>query len=90
MVARAAAPGLDPFAQAPRIDIVYKVPPGNTPDSYALQVVGQVLSGGVHDRGTREGGAGALREGAHLALLVVALYDTASWGARTDGRTAGL
>ena len=40
----------DPFAQAPRIDIVYKVPPGNTPDSYALQVVGQVLSGGLSSR----------------------------------------
>ncbi|HTN71235.1 MAG TPA: pitrilysin family protein, partial [Methylomirabilota bacterium] len=26
----------DAFAQVPRIDIVYKVPPGNAPDSYAL------------------------------------------------------
>jgi predicted Zn-dependent peptidase len=40
----------DPFAQTPRIDIVYKIPPGNTPDSYALQVLGQILSGGLSSR----------------------------------------
>jgi zinc protease len=40
----------DPFAQTPRLDIVYKVPAGNTPDSYALQVLGQVLSGGLSSR----------------------------------------
>jgi len=40
----------DPFAQTPRLDIVYKVPPGNTPDSYALQVLGEVLSGGLSSR----------------------------------------
>jgi zinc protease len=40
----------DAFAQAPRLDIVYKVPSGNTPDWYALSVLGQVLSGGVSSR----------------------------------------
>ena len=40
----------DAFAQAPRIDIVYKIPPGNTEDWYALSVLGQVLSGGVSSR----------------------------------------
>ena len=40
----------DAFAQAPRLDIVYKIPPGNTPDWYALSVVGQVLSGGISSR----------------------------------------
>src|SRR5215467_11593670 len=40
----------DAFAQAPRIDIVYKVPPGNAPDSYALKVLGEVLSGGLSAR----------------------------------------
>jgi zinc protease len=40
----------DSFAQAPRVDVVYKVPPGNTPDWYALSVLGHVLSGGVSSR----------------------------------------
>ncbi len=40
----------DAFAQAPRLDIVYKIPAGNTPDWYALSVLGQVLSGGVSSR----------------------------------------
>ncbi len=40
----------DAFAQAPRLDIVYKGPPGNTPDWYALSVLGHVLSGGVSSR----------------------------------------
>jgi predicted Zn-dependent peptidase len=40
----------DAFAQAPRLDMVYKIPPGNTPDWYALSVAGQVLSGGVSSR----------------------------------------
>jgi zinc protease len=40
----------DPFAQTPRIDIVYKIPPGNTPGWYALAVLGQVLSSGVSSR----------------------------------------
>ena len=40
----------DAFAQAPRIDIVYKIPPGNTADWYALAMLGQVLSRGVSSR----------------------------------------
>jgi len=40
----------DAFARSPRIDIVYKIPPGNTDDWYALSVLGQVLSGGVSSR----------------------------------------
>jgi zinc protease len=40
----------DAFAHAPRIDIVYKVPPGNAPDSYALRILGEVLSGGLSAR----------------------------------------
>jgi zinc protease len=40
----------DSFAQAPRLDVVFKIPPGNTPDWYALSVLGQVLSGGVSSR----------------------------------------
>ena len=33
-----------------RLDIVYKIPPGNTPDWYALDVLGHVLSNGVSSR----------------------------------------
>jgi zinc protease len=40
----------DAFAQAPRLDMVYKVPAGNTPDWYALAVLGEVLSSGVSSR----------------------------------------
>ena len=40
----------DAFAQTPRIDIVYKIPPGNTPDWYALQVMGQVMTAGMSSR----------------------------------------
>jgi len=40
----------DAFAHTPRLDIVYKIPAGNTPDWYALSVLGQVLSGGVSSR----------------------------------------
>ena len=40
----------DGFAQTPRLDIVYKIPPGNTPDWYALDVLGSVLSSGVSSR----------------------------------------
>ena len=40
----------DAFAQAPRLDIVYKIPAGNTADWYALSVLGQVLSGGISSR----------------------------------------
>ncbi len=40
----------DSFAQTARIDIVYKVAPGNTADFYALEVLGSVLSGGLSSR----------------------------------------
>jgi len=40
----------DGFAQTPRLDIVYKIPAGNTPDWYALEVLGQVLSNGASSR----------------------------------------
>ncbi len=40
----------DGFAQTPRLDLVYKIPPGNTPDWYALEVLGNVLSNGVSSR----------------------------------------
>lgn len=40
----------DPFAQTARIDIVYKIAPGNTADFYALEVLGSVLSGGLSSR----------------------------------------
>ncbi|MGH7794644.1 MAG: M16 family metallopeptidase [Candidatus Binatia bacterium] len=40
----------DAFARTPRLDIVYKIPPGNTADWYALDVLGHVLSSGVSSR----------------------------------------
>ena len=40
----------DGFAQTPRLDIVYKIPAGNTPDWYALEVLGNVLSNGASSR----------------------------------------
>ena len=40
----------DAFAQTPRIDIVYKIPPGNTADWYALQVLGRVMTAGTSSR----------------------------------------
>ena len=40
----------DTFARTPRLDMVYKIPPGNTADWYALDVLGHVLSGGVSSR----------------------------------------
>ena len=40
----------DGFAQTSRLDIVYKIPPGNTPDWYALDVLGHVLSNGASSR----------------------------------------
>ena len=36
----------DAFALTPRLDIVYKVSPGNTADFYALEVLGNLLSSG--------------------------------------------
>lgn len=40
----------DPFAQLPRIDIAYKIGPGNTPDYYALRVMSQILGAGQSSR----------------------------------------
>ena len=40
----------DSFAQTPRLDVVFKIPPANTPDWYALEMLGQVLSSGVSSR----------------------------------------
>ncbi len=36
----------DGFAQLARLDIVYKIPPANTPDWYALDMLGDILNGG--------------------------------------------
>ncbi len=40
----------DGFAQTPRLDVIYKIPPGNTQDWYALEVLGRVMSSGVSSR----------------------------------------
>jgi zinc protease len=40
----------DPLAQIPRIDMVWKIPAGNTPDWYALYVLGEILSTGQSSR----------------------------------------
>jgi zinc protease len=40
----------DAFAQAPRLDIVYKTAPANTPDWYALRVLGHILAGDLSAR----------------------------------------
>jgi predicted Zn-dependent peptidase len=40
----------DAFAQTPRIDIVFKIPPGNTDDWYALNVLGTALGSGQASR----------------------------------------
>jgi len=40
----------DNFAPTARIDLVYKIPPGDSTDWYALGVVGQVLSHGTSSR----------------------------------------
>lgn len=40
----------DGFAQTPRLDVVFKIPPANTPDWYALEVLGQIFSSGVSSR----------------------------------------
>src|SRR4029077_12209373 len=36
----------DPFAQTPRLDIAFKIPPGNTDDFYALDVLSDALGTG--------------------------------------------
>jgi predicted Zn-dependent peptidase len=49
----------DPLARLPQFHAAYVIPPGNTPDTYALRVLAEVLSGGrsarfyqhlVHDK----------------------------------------
>jgi len=40
----------DPFAQLPLVAIVYKLPRGNTPEWYALSVMGSILAGGQSSR----------------------------------------
>jgi zinc protease len=40
----------DPLAQVARLDVAYKIPPGNTPDWYALYVLGEILSTGQSSR----------------------------------------
>lgn len=40
----------DSFAQTPRIDVVYRIPAGNTPDWYAMYVLGNVLGSGQSSR----------------------------------------
>jgi len=40
----------DSFAQLPRIDVIYKIPAGNTKDFYALDVLADVLSAGQSSR----------------------------------------
>ena len=40
----------DPFARLPRLDIAYKAVPANTPDWYALDMLGDILFGGTSSR----------------------------------------
>jgi zinc protease len=40
----------DAFAQTPRMDIVYKTAAGNTPDWYALRVLGHIMAGDLSSR----------------------------------------
>jgi len=40
----------DPLAQVTRLDIAFKIPPGNTPDWYALYVLGEILATGQSSR----------------------------------------
>src|SRR5215472_327035 len=40
----------DPFARLPRLDIAYKAVPANTPDWYALDMLGDILFGGDSSR----------------------------------------
>ena len=40
----------DPFARLPRLDIVFRAPPGNTGDWYILAVMADILAGGTSSR----------------------------------------
>jgi zinc protease len=41
---------LDPLARLPRIQLAYLIPPGNTPDNYALQELADILGQGQSSR----------------------------------------
>jgi predicted Zn-dependent peptidase len=41
---------LDPLARLPRIEMAYLIPPGNTPDNYALEEVASILGQGQSSR----------------------------------------
>ena len=40
----------DTLARLPQFHAVYNIGPGNTPDTYALQILGSILSGGRSSR----------------------------------------
>ena len=40
----------DPLARLPRLDMAYKIPPGDAPDTDALDVLASILSGGRSSR----------------------------------------
>jgi zinc protease len=40
----------DPLARLPRLDIAYRIPPGNTPENYAVQQLASVLGQGQSSR----------------------------------------
>jgi predicted Zn-dependent peptidase len=40
----------DGFARAARLDVIYKIPQGNTPDYYALSLLGQIMASGQSSR----------------------------------------
>jgi zinc protease len=72
----------DSFAQAPSLDIAYKVAPGNTDDWYAIDVLSHILAGGqssrlyqrlVKEKEVAAGVVGAVQErtGPSLALFNV-------------------
>jgi predicted Zn-dependent peptidase len=41
---------VDPLARLPMVLIAYRIPPGNTPDNYALRVLGDILGSGQSSR----------------------------------------
>ncbi len=72
----------DNFAQVPRLDIIYKIPAGNTPDWYAVSVAAQILASGQSSRlyqklvkekevAVNVFGGAQERRGPTLALVVV-------------------
>jgi predicted Zn-dependent peptidase len=72
----------DKFAQVPRLDIVYKIPAGDTKDFYALDILFDVLSGGPSSRlyqklvketqlAVQAGGGSYEHRGPSLGLFVI-------------------